>query len=322
VRPLTVSAAGQDKVYDGTLSAAVNLSDDRIMGDDLHTSYTSASFADKHAGNNKAVSVAGIALTGTDAANYSFNSTAGTTARITALALGVSAVTDSKVYDGTTASSVSPTISSGSLAAGDIAGFTQSFDTPNAGTGKTLNASGSVIDGNGGNNYTVSFATVTNGLISPASLTITANNKSRTYGLANPPLTAHYTGFVSGENTNVLSGAPLLSTSATQSSPPDTYPITISVGTLIDANYNFSFVDGTLTVSQPLQITGTLYSQSQFSFTFATVTGQKYQVEYSDSPGSGTWIPSGDPIIGTGDSVSITNGVASPQRFFRLNIQP
>lgn len=96
----------------------------------------------------------------------------------------------------------------------------------------------------------------------------------------------------------------------------------MSAGTLIAANYSFSFFDGTLTVSQPLQITSASYSQSQFSFTFATVAGQKYQVEYNDSLDSATWTPLGGPITGTGNSVGITNGITSPQRFFRLNIQP
>jgi hypothetical protein len=250
------------------------------------------------------------------------SSTAATTAAITVRVLGVSAVADSKTYDGTAVSLATPAISSGSMAVGDSASFSQSFDNKNVGTGKTLMVGGAVIDGNGGNNYSVSFASVNSGVISPASLTVTADDESRTYGLPNSPLTAHYTGFVNGENTNVLSGAPDLSTSATQSSPPGTYAINVNVGTLSDANYNFSFAGGTLTVSQPLQIGSARMNQNQFSFAFATVAGQKYQVEYKDSLNSATWIPLGDPITGTGDSVSITNGVTGPQRFFRLNIQP
>src|SRR5207245_152381 len=73
----------------------------------------------------------------------------------------VSAVTDSKVYDGTTASAATPSISSGTIAGGDTASFSQTFDTRTVGTGKTLTASGSVLDGNGGDNYDGTFETDT-----------------------------------------------------------------------------------------------------------------------------------------------------------------
>ena len=50
-----------------------------------------------------------------------------------------------------------PTVTSGSLAPGDTAAFSETFDTQNVGIGKTLTASGSVNDGNGGNDYAVTL---------------------------------------------------------------------------------------------------------------------------------------------------------------------
>ena len=64
-----------------------------------------------------------------------------------------------------------PTITSGSLATGDTATWTQTFDTANVGTNKTLTPAGTVSDGNGGNNYTVTFVTDTTGVITPATTT-------------------------------------------------------------------------------------------------------------------------------------------------------
>src|SRR5262249_19609224 len=49
-RSLTVSATGVNKAYDGSTSATVTLSDNRVAGDSLTTSYASASFADKNVG--------------------------------------------------------------------------------------------------------------------------------------------------------------------------------------------------------------------------------------------------------------------------------
>src|SRR5207302_884450 len=54
-RALTISATGANKVYDGTTTATVTLSDDRVTGDSFTDSYTSATFADKNVGNGKSV---------------------------------------------------------------------------------------------------------------------------------------------------------------------------------------------------------------------------------------------------------------------------
>jgi hypothetical protein len=54
---------------------------------------------------------------------------------------------------------------------GDTAAFTETFDTPNAGTGKTLTPAGSVNDGNGGNNYAVTVATNSAGQIEVRAIT-------------------------------------------------------------------------------------------------------------------------------------------------------
>ena len=81
-------------------------------------------------------------------------------------------------------------------------------------------------------------------------LTVRADDKSRAYGATNPVLTVTYSGFVNGEDAGVLSGSPVLSTEAETNSPVGTYPITVSVGTLSNAHYSFSFTNGTLTVTQ------------------------------------------------------------------------
>jgi hypothetical protein len=97
--------------------------------------------------------------------------------------------------------------------------------------------------------------------ITPVALTITADDKSRLVGAANPPFTATYSGFVQGSN-NVatwngmvtvndspasLGGALSFSTPATPASPPAAYPITPSGVT--SANYAIAFNDGVLTVT-------------------------------------------------------------------------
>ena len=99
-RPLTISATGIDKVYDGSTSAAVTPADNRVAGDALTTGYTSAAFADANVGTGKTISVSGISLSGTDAGNYTFNTSATTTANITAAPLTITANAAAKTYDG------------------------------------------------------------------------------------------------------------------------------------------------------------------------------------------------------------------------------
>ena len=100
-RTLTVIATASNKVYDATTTVTVILSDDRVAGDSLTVSFTSANFSNASVGNGKTVNVTGISLTGTDAANYTFNTTATTTANITKKNASVTPNAASKFYGDT-----------------------------------------------------------------------------------------------------------------------------------------------------------------------------------------------------------------------------
>ncbi|MFN0120104.1 MAG: MBG domain-containing protein [Blastocatellia bacterium] len=102
--------------------------------------------------------------------------------------------------------------------------------------------------GNKAANYEV---TITPGTLSVSrvGLTVTAENKTRTYGAANPALTYTITGFAPGESSSVVTGAPALTTTATTASAAGGYQIVPAQGTLASANYSFTFVNGTLTVA-------------------------------------------------------------------------
>jgi hypothetical protein len=123
-RSLTVSATASNKVYDGLTDASVTLSDNRVAGDVLATGYTSAAFTDANAGTGKTVRVSGITLSGVDAGNYIFNTTATTTASITPAPLTVAANNVSKLiaaaaYGESTAAQAS-TSSSGTMTARNV----------------------------------------------------------------------------------------------------------------------------------------------------------------------------------------------------------
>jgi hypothetical protein len=98
------------------------------------------------------------------------------------------------MYDGTTSATALPTITPGSLAAGDTAAFTETYTTPAVGTGKTLTPAGSVNDGNSGNNYAVTFAANTAGEITSPPLNLSGTSFSFTGGLTS----ANWTILVNG----------------------------------------------------------------------------------------------------------------------------
>lgn len=104
-----------------------------------------------------------------------------TTEVVTARPITVTASTNSKTYDGTSTATATPTITSGTLVAGDTADFTESYGTKNAGTGETLTPAGSVSDGDEGDDYAVTFVTNDTGVISPRAITVTAATNSKTY---------------------------------------------------------------------------------------------------------------------------------------------
>src|SRR5213075_1396861 len=83
-------------------------------------------------------------------------------------------------------------------------------------------------------------------------LTVTADDKSREYGAANPAFTASYGGFKNAETlaTSGVTGDPSLTTAATAASDVGTYPIVAALGGLSSHNYGFSFVNGMLSVTK------------------------------------------------------------------------
>lgn len=84
--------------------------------------------------------------------------------------------------------------------------------------------------------------------VNPATLNITATNKSRYYKESNPELTYTCSGFKNGENAEVLKVQPILSTIATQNSDAGVYPILID-GAQAD-NYNITHTNAELTIKK------------------------------------------------------------------------
>jgi hypothetical protein len=80
-KPITVSASGTNKAYDGNTSDAVTLaSNGLVTGDTVSFTRAAANFSSSSVGNGKTVTVSGIQATGSDAGNYALASDTATTA--------------------------------------------------------------------------------------------------------------------------------------------------------------------------------------------------------------------------------------------------
>lgn len=103
-----------------------------------------------------------------------------------------------------------------------------------------------------GANYNLIVAPV-NVSVTPAPLTVRANNATSRLGAPIPVLTYTASGFVNGDPSSVLSGV-VVTTSATVDSVLGSYPITVSGG--LAANYAIVPINGTITFTLSKQLVG------------------------------------------------------------------
>lgn len=118
--------------------------------------------------------------------------------------------------------------------------------------------------------------------ITKAPLTIAAKSYTRKQGEANPAFEVTYSGFKNNETSSVLTKLPTVSTTATESSSPGKYDITVSSAEA--RNYSMDYVKGTLTVTEADPI---------------TVTALNYTREYGDDNPNFDFTVSGATLNGT-----------------------
>lgn len=214
-----------NKTYDRTTSASLNTAsaalNGLVLGDSLtiDASGASAAFADANVGSGKAVTVSGLALSGSAASNYTLTQPTGVTATISAKGLTISGVTASnKTYDGTTAATlVSSSASLIGVALGDTVSINASgasgvFADASVGATKTVTATGFALSGADASNYSLTQPSGITASITAKALTVTglsASNKAWD-GTTSATITgtASLSGVVAGDVGNVsLSGS-------------------------------------------------------------------------------------------------------------------
>jgi hypothetical protein len=110
-----------------------------------------------------------------------------------------------------------------------------------------------------------------NQTVSRAPLLVTAEDRTKIYGQANPVFTVDYTGFVLGENASVLGGTLSFSTTATAASPVGTYGITPSG--LTSGNYTLFYANGLLTITPATLVVAPSNASRQYGMANPPLTG-------------------------------------------------
>jgi hypothetical protein len=163
---LTLAAVADNRTYDGTKTSTKTVAVTGLKGADVITN-VSQSFDSKNAGpRNLVVNNTYVLNDGNNGGNYDIVMVKAT-GRIAKAALTLAAVTDTKVYDGTSLSTKSVTILG--LKAGDnISGLAQSFDAETTGPRDlSVNTGFVVSDGNNGANYVVTTQTAEGSITAP-----------------------------------------------------------------------------------------------------------------------------------------------------------
>ena len=239
-RPVTVTADQATKVYGGDdpvlgYSAEISANGRGLLAGDIMYGSLNRS-AGENVGNYS------IGQGSLNNPNYTITYT-GNSLNITSAPLTVTADGKIKVYG-----SVDPALTF------SFSGL-QLSDTASVFSGSLNRTSGENVGSyainqntlSAGGNYTIVYSGSNLG-ITKAPLTVVADNQSSKTGETLPVLTAHYDGLVANDGPGVVSGL-AITTPATSLSPVGIYDIAPSGGSA--ANYNLSYVNGTLTMAAP-----------------------------------------------------------------------
>ncbi|WP_332878960.1 beta strand repeat-containing protein [Massilia sp. S19_KUP03_FR1] len=269
-----LSASG--KIYDASNAATLtgSASVSAIGADVVSVTGTgSASFANKNVGTNKAVTVTGYSLSGTDAANYSITQPAGLTASISQANLALTGIAAlDKTYDANNSAALAGSASVSAIGS-DVVSVTgagsASFADKNVGSSKPVTVTGYTLTGTDAGNYN---------LLQPAGLTasIAQANLALTGIVAlNKTYDANNTATLSGTASAAAFGSDVVNVSGTGAAAFNdknvgaSKPVTVTGYTLAGTDAaNYAIV-------QPTGLSATI-SQANLAVTGVSAAGKTY----------------------------------------------
>ncbi|MBS7233200.1 cadherin-like beta sandwich domain-containing protein [Flavobacterium psychroterrae] len=249
--PLSITANNNSKVY-GSDNPVLTASYVGFVNGDNDTNLATAAKIATKATKASAVGTYPITASGAVSSNYTITYGANAVLTITPADLSIVANNNSKVY-GTD----NPVLTA------SYVGFVNGDTVANLTTAPTITTTANKASAVGTYPITASGAVLLNYIITygpnailtitPADLSVVANNNSKVYGSDNPVLTASYVGFVNGDTVADLTTAATISTTATIASAVGTYPITASG--VVSSNYNIIYGTNTALTVTPAELT-------------------------------------------------------------------
>ena len=274
------------------------------------TGQTTGTMADKNVGTSKPVAVAGLALGGADATNYSVASTSGVAVTITPKTLTAVYAATNRVYDGTVAATASG--GSGDIVAGDsvlisATGVFTGAGARNVGTAKPVDVQGATLSNADAGNYTLANPTGSaTASITPRPVSTAYTGGTRVYdGSTAALVSGTATGFIPGDVVTVSETANFSGTGAKNVGAGK--PVLVSGIALAGADAtNYALVSTTANTTggitlRPLNVTGLSGITAVDRMYDGTVA---VQVNVSGTLGSA----SGDLIAGDDVTVNVPGG--------------
>ncbi len=285
-RSLTLTSASQTKVYDGTAltDSLVTVGGDGFVEGEGATYTVTGSQTDAGSSDNTFTYQLN---SNTDAGNYNIAIAKGTLT-VTQKNLEISFAANDKVYDGTTAATQNGNFIYTGLIAGDEVvlakdGMTFAFDTKNAGTDKTVTATGYTSDsvtGEDVGNYNITFTDTAIADVTRATLSLTGKTESTIYDGADHTVSGYDTvsGLVAADASATIS----VDGSATGKNA-GTYSYTLSNGKVTGAggedltnNYTITYGTGKLDIAKR-EITITADSATK-TYDGTALTANSYKI--------------------------------------------
>lgn len=290
-KALTVTGlTGVNKSYDGgtiatasgtaSLNGVISPDGVTLNGTPVHT------FAQASVGAGIAITTTGYVLGGADAGNYSLTPLA-LSADITPVPLTVTANGDSKTYDGLGYSGGNGVTYNGFVNEEGAEVLAGTLSYGGSAQGAMATGTYSIIpSGLSAANYSLTFA---NGslVVTPATLSVVADNATRAFGQANPLFTGELSGVQSGDDITATYSSP-----ATPASPVGAYAIN---PTLQDpdsklSNYDVSITPGVLTiVGMPVLVDIAESSPGTFTLQWLGHPGRIYRLQFKSGLADAEW---------------------------------
>jgi MBG domain (YGX type)/Domain of unknown function (DUF4214) len=309
--PLTIAVANQSKVYGQANPTLTGTVSGILHGDNVIANYQTSALP------SSGVVVGGYPITlaslsGTKALDYSTTVTGGSVTpgalTVTAAPLTITADNTTKVYG-----SALPTLTASytGLVNGDTAA--NLLTPPTITTTATASSHVSSLSGNPfavtasgavDSNYSISYlpGSLT---VTPAPLTISANDQTKLYGAALPAFTASYTGLVNGDTSANLLTLPTLSTNATAASHVSGSPYAINAIGAVDPDYTIGYATGNLSIT-PVALTITANDSTKlYGAALPTFTASYLGFVNGDTSASLATLPT---ITSTGTAGSHVSG--------------